>query len=168
MNAASDLRVRPANPADLEALVALEAACFLPEDRFPRRSFRRLLMGTNVVLLAELEGRVVGQAILLFRATSKVARLYSLSADPSVRGRGLGRALLEASEDAARARGADRQRLEVRASNEAALRLYRLAGYTTLGEKPGYYPDGETALHLEKALESPPTSGGMHPVGASS
>jgi ribosomal-protein-alanine N-acetyltransferase len=49
--------------------------------------------------------------------------------------------------------GASAFRLEVRASNLAALGLYRGHGFSTTGVRPGYYsaPD-EDALLLEAAL----------------
>jgi ribosomal protein S18 acetylase RimI-like enzyme len=83
-----------------------------------------------------------------------VARLYSIAVDPALRGQGVAAALIAAAENAARARGSRSVRLEVRASNKAALSLYERAGFTFLERKPGYYQNGEDALRLEKRLES--------------
>ena len=51
-----------------------------------------------------------------------------------------------------RTRGARKVWLDVRPSNEAALRLYQGAGYRSTGRRPRYYHDGEDALLLERTL----------------
>ncbi len=72
---------------------------------------------------------------------------------PAFRGQGVGRSLLGAVLDWARAMGAMIVRLEVRASNTAALRLYRSAGFRAAGRRAGYYRDpDEDALLLELAI----------------
>jgi ribosomal protein S18 acetylase RimI-like enzyme len=43
-------------------------------------------------------------------------------------------------------------RLEVRASNSHAIRLYDQAGYRVLQRVENYYPDGEAAIRMEKKL----------------
>jgi len=52
---------------------------------------------------------------------------------PAHRGQGLGRRLLEAALEEARARGMERVELEVYASNERAMRLYETAGFEREG-----------------------------------
>jgi ribosomal protein S18 acetylase RimI-like enzyme len=49
--------------------------------------------------------------------------------DASVRGRGVGRALMELATDRARARGCRRMELDVSEANEAGLALYRAFGF---------------------------------------
>ncbi len=127
---------------------------FPPEDRFPRRTWARLLKGQTVTMVAESDGQITGAAIVLLRRTLDIGRLYSLSVAPAARGQGLARRLLLAVESAAAARGCSRMRLEVRASNAPARRLYDGAGYRVISELAGYYPDGETAVRMEKPLTS--------------
>ena len=146
--------IRKAGPGDLAALVALEAG-FPEVDRFDRRTWRRLLAGQTVTLVDESDGRIDASAVLLFRQGSDIARLYSISVAPSARGRGLGAGLLAACEEQARARGSARLRLEVRSTNSSALRLYDAAGYRVIARLESYYPDGETALRMEKLLIAP-------------
>ena len=144
--------IRRAGPADLDAIAALEEGGFVA-DRFRKRTLRRLLKSpTAAFLLAEAEGAALGYALLLFRRGSTVARLYSIAAAHAARGQGVGAALLAGAEALARERGADRLRLEVRASNTAAIALYSRTGFSILKESPGYYPDGESALKMEKRL----------------
>lgn len=146
------LRIAPARPADLDALVALEEAAF-PGDRMSRRALARNIQSPSLCFLVAREGgSLLGHALLAFRAHSTLARLYSLAVRPGETGRGLGRALLHAAERHARKRGADRLRLEVRADNMPALRLYDSTGYARFARIPDYYEDGEAALRYEKAL----------------
>lgn len=146
--------LRPATTDDIGALVALEAA-FPEEDRFPRRTWRRLLKGNAAVIVAESDGALAGAAVVLFRTGSQVARLYSITVAEAARGTGLSGRLLTESEDISRQRGCTLMRLEVRASNERAKRLYERHGYRVMARADGYYPDGETALRMERPLTGP-------------
>jgi len=71
----------------------------------------------------------------------------------NARRRGYAAAVLTALFEEARRRGLSYVTLEVRASNEAALALYRRFGFEKVGERPHFYshPD-ETALVLCRRL----------------
>jgi [ribosomal protein S18]-alanine N-acetyltransferase len=60
---------------------------------------------------------------------------------PEARGQGIGRMLIRTICAWARDLGADEMRLEVRASNTHALRLYERCGFLIEGRRPGYYAD---------------------------
>jgi len=142
--------VRPAQPSDIDALLALEAV--FPTDRLDRRSFRRALRSQTIhVLVIEADG-VAGYAMVHHRSGSTVARLTSLAVRAGSSGRGLGRRLLASMEAAARHRGCGRLHLEVRAENSRAQRLYEAAGYRRFAIAEDYYEDGEPAWRYEKAL----------------
>lgn len=144
--------IRDARLSDLKALVELENRCF-EIDRFNRRQFRYMMTRARARLLVdELRGRLVGYALVLFRRGMSLARLYSIAVDPAKRGRGAGRALLEAAEGAAREAECAYLRLEVREDNVESIRLYHNAGYRKLGKVGDYYEDGMDALRFEKAL----------------
>lgn len=156
MAAAAPLHIRRAEPGDLDALVALES-CVFDHDRMSRAQFRRHLGGQSaIVLIAEAGGMLFGAAVVFFRAGTTYARLYSLARAPVARGRGVGAALLNAAEAAARARGADRMGLEVRTDNAAAIALYEACGYHKHGQHQRYYDDGADAYRYVKNL-SPAT-----------
>ena len=55
--------------------------------------------------------------------------VHDLAVQPGHRGRGIGRLLLEEAERRARARGSSKLTLEVHASNESAIHLYRRFGF---------------------------------------
>lgn len=144
--------IRKARPEDLDALVALENRCF-DGDRMSRRSYATALRNPRARVIAALDDRkLVGAAVVLRRANSPAARLYSVAVDPALRGRGLGARLLSAAEQAARDCGAATLRLEVKERNKTALALYAKSGYGIIGRVAQYYEDGSDAQRLEKAL----------------
>ena len=148
----SPLRLRRGQPRDLDALCTLEEKVF-QGDRVTRRGFRNLLASSSAELIVTgLAHDVSGYALTLFRANSRVARLYSLAVTPSAAGSGIGAALLAAAENAARRRGCAVLRLEVAVRNKRAARLYARAGYGQIGQVADYYEDGSPALRFEKLL----------------
>jgi [ribosomal protein S18]-alanine N-acetyltransferase len=144
--------LRPARPADLPALAALEQATFDYDRMSPRQLRHHLGNPSAALLLAEDASGLLGSALLLFRRGSAQARLYSLATAAAARGRGIGRALLAAAEQAAAARGASRLRLEVRRDNTAAVQLYESRGYRRIAALAGYYDDGADGWRFEKSL----------------
>ncbi len=149
------ISIRPARSADLDAIAAIENASF-DRDRFSRRTLGRLLQSRSAASVVALDrrGGVAGYAIVLFRRGARVARLYTIATAPTARGSGVGASLIEAAAVAARLRGCDRLRLELRASNEAARRLYHRARFNELSIKPEYYDDGEAARVMQRELSS--------------
>ena len=145
--------IRLAVPGDAEAVSALEVLC-LGDDAWPAGLVVQGLSGalpTVVYLVAELDEQVVGHAVV--STVDDVAELQRIAVASGHRGIGLGRALLAASVEHARERGANRMLLEVREDNEAALTLYARAGFTELDRRPRYYRDGTAAVVLELTWE---------------
>ncbi|MFC2998311.1 GNAT family N-acetyltransferase [Falsiroseomonas tokyonensis] len=79
-------------------------------------------------LVAEVEGRLVGLAHIIFHRNTSLpgasCYLQDLFAAPEMRGRGIGRALIEGVYDRARAAGAGRVYWNTHETNHAAMRLY--------------------------------------------
>lgn len=145
-------RVRPAGEDDLDAILALENRVFAT-DRLSRRSLHRMLRSAAAaVLVAEEDGRLAGAAMILYRAQSSVARLYSIAVDPTLSGLGVGQRLLQAVEEAALARDCVIVRLEVHEGNEAAIARYTKSGYRQFGRRARYYEDGGDALRFQKRI----------------
>lgn len=130
----------------LDGLVRLEELCF-PGDPWPAHLLESALAGEGVLALG-LASHGTLWAVALGRLAADEAELHSIAVHPARRREGLGRRLLEDFLGHARAGGAHSVWLEVRASNEAALRLYLEAGFATTGRRPRYYADGEDALLL--------------------
>lgn len=143
--------IRSAQLRDLPALVALESR--FPGDRLSSRQLRYHLRNPRARLRVLTHDRtVVGYALLLLRQTSRLARLYSIAVDPSLRGSGLGARLLADAETQARKAGAQWLRLEVRIDNAVAMTLYEQRGYRRFARLPDYYQDGVAGWRFEKSL----------------
>ncbi len=147
--------IRKGRPGDLDALMALEQSVFTV-DHLSRRSFRNFLTSPHSVLMVAQEngrgGAIAGYVHVLFRPNSRAARLYSIGVAAHAAGRGVGIALLQAGEQAARKRRIGIMRLEVQPANRAAIARYEKSGYRRTGILPGYYNDGGDALRYEKVL----------------
>lgn len=143
--------LRNATAADLPALLALEST--FPGDRLSARQYRHHLRNPRARLrVAVADGRVSGSSLVLTRAGSRRARLYSIVVDPACRGRGLGRALAEDALAQAHDTGCERLDLEVRADNLSALALYQALGFREQRRLPGYYEDGMEGVRLGRAV----------------
>ena len=131
--------MRPAAPQDAPALAALHAQAFAtPWDAV---EIAALLGGAGgFALLAE------GKGFILCRAIAGEAEILTLAVAPAARRAGLGRALIEAAATTAGAAQAQALFLEVAADNDAALALYRAAGFADAGRRAGYYPRASGAV----------------------
>jgi len=144
--------IRQATASDVEALVALENAAF-DSDRLSRRSFYRFIASSSAdLLVAQGDKGIAGYVLVLYRRTTSVARTYSIAVAAEARGSGLGDALMQAAEEAARRHGELFMRLEVRFDNAPAIALYERRGYKRFGRYLDYYEDHADALRVEKSL----------------
>ncbi|MFJ7907885.1 GNAT family N-acetyltransferase [Kitasatospora sp. NPDC096204] len=88
-------------------------------------------------LLAVLDGRIVGYVRQVpptpLASNRHVRQIQGLAVDDTVRGRGVGRRLVEAACAAARAEGARRMTLRVLGWNAPARRLYESCGFVVEG-----------------------------------
>ena len=82
----------------------------------------------GLLLVARVDGRAVGCGALKLHGERPV-ELKRMWVAPDARGLGVGRRLLGALEDAARARGARVARLETNRSLVEAIAMYRSSGY---------------------------------------
>ena len=136
--------IAPFDPATSTApLAALHAACF---DRpWDAVTFKTMLATPGTFAFAHRDGFVVT------RAAADEAEILTLAVAPHARGKGLGRALLQAAIDKARGLGAATMFLEVGADNPHALALYAGLGFVKIGARKAYY-DGRDALVLRLPL----------------
>jgi GNAT superfamily N-acetyltransferase len=100
------------------------------DERITARTWERFFDAAEPVhaFVAEVDGRVVGLVHYLFhRSTTRltdVCYLQDLFTDPALRGRGVGRALIEAVAAAAREAGSSRLYWQTHTTNAAGRALY--------------------------------------------
>ena len=116
---------------DTASLAVLHAAAF--DHAWDAGALRDLLAGPGVFAFAASSGFV------LARAAGGEAEILTLAVLPSARGRGLGRALMQAAAAYAVTLGATSLFLEVGTDNPAALALYNGLGMVRVGSRKGYY-----------------------------
>jgi putative acetyltransferase len=92
-----------------------------------------------------------GEAIGMAALNMPTAELKRMFVAETARGLGVGRALLEAVESAARERGIPTLRLETGEPQVAAIALYERAGYRRIPPF-GEYVDDPTSVCMEKSL----------------
>ncbi|HEY8123706.1 MAG TPA: GNAT family N-acetyltransferase [Myxococcota bacterium] len=112
----------------------------------------RMLRGDALVLIARRGELAVGVAVCLASYSTFMGRpalnVHDLAVVPEERGKGVGRALLQAIDDAARERRCGKVTLEVREDNARARQLYESTGFVD------YAPGGARTrtFFLEKKL----------------
>jgi DNA-binding MarR family transcriptional regulator/GNAT superfamily N-acetyltransferase len=112
---------------------------------------QELVMPRGLLLLARLREQPVGCGALKFHPDAP-AELKRMWVAPHVRGLGLGRRLLSALEDHARAGGASVVRLETNRALAEAIAMYRASGYR---EVPAFNAERYAHHWFEKSLYSP-------------
>jgi ribosomal-protein-alanine N-acetyltransferase len=136
---AEELTMRPMAEHDLPAVVALDRSSHLTP--WTEGNFRDALAAGNLCLVGEQAGALVACAVLQMAAGE--AELLTMAVLPAARRRGLGRQLLSELIARAVAYRAVAIWLEVRVSNNAAIGLYREAGFAEIGWRKGYYQSAE-------------------------
>ena len=128
-------QLRPMLHGDLALVADIERRSY--DFPWSQGIFRDCLLAGYTCLLIEAEGEPRGYGILSVAAGE--AHLLNLCMDRAWRRYGFGELLL--AELISRARHANvwQMLLEVRPSNEAALRVYRKYGFRPIGRRRGYY-----------------------------
>lgn len=134
------MTLRDARPSDLDALLALENACYPPNQAYSREEYRYALTRAKAVNLAlEEDGALVGFIGAFHHRSHRLGHVYTVNVHPTQRGRGLGRALMSACEERLRALGMRACVLEVNVENADAMRLYEKCGYDRKELLKDYY-----------------------------
>ena len=137
-----DVKIRNAQPDDLDAMTALLKELFSIEADFAVDA-QRQLRGLSLMLdgclkhrcvkVAEVEGRVVGmvsaQVLVSTAEGGMVALIEDMVVDNHFRGRGIGRLLMTDIEAWSRERGATRLQLLADRTNFQALDFYDRMGW---------------------------------------
>jgi ribosomal-protein-alanine N-acetyltransferase len=150
--AGSDYVFATAIPNDASQMKKLNEAC-LPENYPYRFWFDMVSMnpGRCFICRSVKDRKMVGYA-LFCEDSKRRMRLMSVAVLPTYRGKGVAAELLRRGLVAIGTRPCE---LEVRTSNEGAIRLYERLGFRKLRIFPGYYADNEDAWVMVRAVETP-------------
>jgi len=144
--------LRPMEPADVDAVAAIEASV----QRFPWTSgnFSDGLKAGYGGWVAHRHGRVIGFSMTMY--APDLAHLLVIAVAPDAQGEGVGTALIRHCEQEALARELPAVLLEVRPSNVRALAFYQRHGFEQIAVRKDYYPAGrgtrEDARVMRKLL----------------
>jgi ribosomal-protein-alanine N-acetyltransferase len=138
---APDLRVDPyQGEADLAGVLEVEQESFTrPWTRDMYAWELRNPDVCHIYVVRTAEYPVVG--FCAFWLVVDEVHINNVALRPGYRGRGLGTALMRRVLTEGRRLGAVRATLEVRASNEGAMRFYQALGFAEAGRRPRYYTD---------------------------
>ncbi|HNI70450.1 MAG TPA: GNAT family N-acetyltransferase [Marmoricola sp.] len=148
------MSVRTGSPTDLGVVLALEQECF--PDPWGEALVAPGLAGevpTTTYLVAELDGEVVGYAVLAI--AGDIADLQRIAVTAGARRTGQASALLDKAVWEAMLTGRrppDRMLIEVRADNVDALAFYTAREFVEIDRRARYYADGTDAVILRRSL----------------
>lgn len=147
--------IRKAEKIDFEQVYAIEEICFI--DPYPRKHLEYEFFENpiNMILVAEEDNKIIG--FNNFLITFNSASIVQVAVLPEYRKQGIATKLLKEMENAFPKDKDDVVEfvtLEVRKSNEAAIKLYEKNGYEGIVDKKHYYADGEDALYMVKRIEA--------------
>ena len=131
------MKLRPVGADDAVALAQLHATSF--PSPWSAADIAELLSGPGGFGVAATDSGDLAQAFILARAIAGEAEILTLAVTPASRRQGLARALVEAAAGVAASLSAESLFLEVAADNDAAIGLYRAAGFEEVGRRRGYY-----------------------------
>ena len=140
------LAIFPMSFADLTSVLEIEERSF-PEP-WSRALFRRELI--NPISFAfigkvENEGKLRLVSYIVFWLVAGEGHILNVAVHPDFRNRGFARELTSFAMATMGEMGAQDLFLEVRVSNSAAIHLYESLGFREIGERKGYYGNGEDA-----------------------
>jgi len=138
------LEIRRLTYSDLPQVIAVERRAF-PTPWSLAMFVLELSKPSGTCLAAILDGELVGYVICSRYDT--VWHIMNVAVDPGVRRRGIATALLQSLLDRIDDGESTQLTLEVRPTNDGAIRLYERFGFRSAGTRPRYYQDnGEDAV----------------------
>ena len=150
-----ELEIRPLAYADLPQVIAIERRAF-PTPWSLAMFVLELSKPSGICLAALEDGEIVGY--LVCSRYDTVWHLMNVAVDPVRQRQGIASALLVRLFDQAD-KPSEQYTLEVRTSNDAAIRLYERFGFRAAGRRRAYYHDNrEDALIMWRTVEQRTTA----------
>jgi len=130
--------------ADVPAVAILEESCFDEPWSVGVLHDELAAPGRRYVVAEDSQGRVIGYAGMMIAVGE--AHVMTIAVAPPDRSRGIGTRLMLEAARLARDAGAEHLTLEVRDTNESAIRLYERFGFRAAGRRRRYYRDGDAIV----------------------
>jgi ribosomal-protein-alanine N-acetyltransferase len=154
--------IRLAREQDLEQIIALNRAA-LPENYMPDFFANLLRVYGDYFIAAELDGSIIGYTMCRIElgmthlssspfGILKKGHIVSLAVDREQRRHGIALAMMEEALRRMRDVGLKECFLEVRETNEPAIKLYEKLGFKIVRRISGYYSDGTDGYIMAIAL----------------
>ena len=146
----SNLVIQPMQPQDLEEVLKIENVSF--SDPWSKSSFlAELDFPSSWIWAAKLDSKLIGYCCCW--EIEDELQIANLAVHPDFRKQGIGKKILQEILNQACQKKLKKLTLEVRESNQAALKLYSGFGFSEIGRRKKYYrkPD-EDGLILAKHL----------------
>lgn len=152
VRAGSGCTLRLAGEHDVAEVVRIERESF--SDPWSAGDFVSLMSMPHAIFLVavDVSGAVAGYVMAMVVADE--SEILNIAVDPARRGGAIGGMLLDAALTAGESQGVVSTFLEVRESNEPAIRLYRSRGFEEISRRKKYYRSpAEDALVLRRAMQ---------------
>ena len=125
---------------EIDAIVKIEQKCFPGKLAYSKRQLSHLILNANSDCLVEKQDGVIRAFLIVtYHQKSLTCSIETIDVDPAFENKGIGMTLLKAAEVDMKRRGMRWSQLEVSEGNEAALKVYKNAGYTYKERLEGYY-----------------------------
>lgn len=123
------MHIRTFKPADNEAVILLWQSCNLvvPHNDPQKDIERKLQVNPELFLVGEAGGKIIASVMGGYEGHR--GWLNYLAVSPAHRGKGYGRAIVNAVEQLLSQRGAPKINLQVRSTNTAVIAFYQALGY---------------------------------------
>lgn len=131
--------LRLAKRDDIPQIAKIEQVCFA--DVWTEDMLLQSFDSGCVFVVIEENNQIVGYGGLYM--TGDITNIAVL---PAFRGKGYGGAIIQYLSNFAKEKNIDSLFLEVRKSNEVAIKLYEKCGFKLINVRKKYYKDGEDAL----------------------
>jgi ribosomal-protein-alanine N-acetyltransferase len=147
------LKLRHGTSDDALLLTDLDGRCFPPHIAYDLPTFEDICEHAKSIVVAEVEGRVVGFAAADINDDEPVALLITIDVDPDWRRQGVGSRLLQETHARLATLGATTIYLHVAVRSADAQRLYKRHGYSNVGRLRDYYGPHDDAFVMARALD---------------
>ncbi|OUJ18153.1 Acetyltransferase GNAT family [Methanonatronarchaeum thermophilum] len=145
------IEIRPFNPKDLIQITKIETKVF-DQESFHPYIFLEYNKPKNTFYVAEIKNQVVGYVIITTRFPKK-AKIISIAIHPNHQSKGIGSKLIKKAINQTKKQGTKKITLEVKKTNNKAIKFYKKHGFQKTKTKKQYYSDGEDALYMTKKTQ---------------